>query len=572
MPRNSFLKKIPRKYYFLTIPVFLSLILTAIAGSYYFHSINDIKPETKTKIEVQRPPVAQSDMNFNFCLSESVITNSSVISDYIDQLDDKWGKFSLNTAKECDLTLTNKKIDATYTQRINSTLYIPVARFDSSFRELNTDQLKTLLSAESLNGAQLMVAETVPTSLNTSIEFSPSLQKLPIDTIKNSLESDKNIIGLIPFEEFDPIMRIIKVEGQTPFNKTFNKETYPLLSQVWLNGNDKTKDIFIDLADNLNTQLGEENYQPEQLKDLILSGTSILGGRTHWFAEKESGDPLFPIRGLADTFRNADLAHLSNEASFIEDCIQEEQTLAFCGTLESFQMMKFAGIDLVGVTANHELDQGRPAFESTLDLYTQHEIIYFGGGKDFDDAHTPKVVEFNGIKVAFLGYNFIPPYTYYSGRGFSGTAQPDQYVNGDKIFMIEDIAKAKELADFIIIDMQWGDEYTHEPNIVQQEYGRAAIDAGANIINGVHPHYVQGLEYYKNGVIFYGLGNTLFDQLREDALRESVLAKHIFYKGKYMGYDLIPVVTEYNLQTVLAGDDRKDKILNTIYQYSLINR
>lgn len=559
----------PRRYFFF-IFLFISLFLAALLFSIYYFNANTTKENNLKETDSKNTEKKDQLITYNICFPES-LNEISINSENL-KSDSKDYKVIINDLNQrCDITYSrNELTDSQYKQRIYSQLFIPVARYDSPIKEISSEELKTLLATEQLGSSLLLIDESLPINFNSNFPISTSVQPKITENIKSSLIADKNIIAIIPFEQMDPTLKLIRIQGQSPFDKIFNKETYPLLSQIWINGNQES--VIADLTQVTEQLLGEENYQPEKMKDLIMSGTSILGGRTHWFAEKERGDPLFPIRGLADIFRNADIAHLSNEASFTVDCVQEEQTLSFCGTLASFEMMKFAGIDIVGVTANHELDKGRAAFESTLDLYNANGITYFGGGKDFNDAHTPKIIEINGIKIALLGYNFIPPFSYYSDQGISGTAQPDQNFFRDKVFMLQDIAKAKTMADFVILDMQWGEEYTHEPTQIQQEYGRAAIDAGANIINGVHPHYVQGLEYYKEGIIFYGLGNTLFDQLREDPLREAILVKHIFYGDKYLGYEMIPTVTEYNLQTVLAAGERKDRILNTIYQYSLFNR
>jgi poly-gamma-glutamate synthesis protein (capsule biosynthesis protein) len=101
----------------------------------------------------------------------------------------------------------------------------------------------------------------------------------------------------------------------------------------------------------------------------------------------------------------------------------------------------------------------------------------------------------------------------------------------------------------------------HEPNIYQIEYGHAAIDAGASIVTGVHPHWVQSVESYHGGLIFYGLGNFIFDQLWSQETREGIMVKHTFYGKTYLGYELIPTYLSNDLIITLAEGEEASRIL-----------
>lgn len=554
----------------IVISLFLMLIALGIISAAFINfgklkeKFYSTQKTTPVEINEQRKVTELSlciSPNANPLVSQSLNEKSYKISEDLALLLD-------TSNKDCDLIVS----DSSNSPVINEKLFIPVCRFDCELTEMSVASLTQLLGTETLGDYRLIIESSFPTKTSENLLLSTTVQRKSLDEISEAVKQDPKVIALIPFEQTKPLFKVLKVEGRSPFDKTFSSAQYPLVQKSSLTAQIEIETDQLDqIKEWISRQVPATNYKASSVKDLIMSGTSILGGRTHWFRERESGDAIFPMRGLADTFRNADIAHLSNEAVFIENCVQEEQTLSFCGSLASFEMMTFAGIDVVGLTANHELDKGREAFISTLDLYNSNNITYFGGGRDFDDAHSPKIVEIEGVKIAFLGYAFIPPLSYHSAPGLAGTAQADQIVNGDKLYMKKDIETAKQMADFIVIDMQWGEEYIHESTVFQQEYGRAAIDYGADVINGVHAHVVQGIEYYGDGIIFYGLGNTLFDQLREEVLREAILVRHVFYEGRYMGYEIMPTFTEANLQTLLASGDRKDKILRTVYRYSLIN-
>jgi poly-gamma-glutamate synthesis protein (capsule biosynthesis protein) len=261
-----------------------------------------------------------------------------------------------------------------------------------------------------------------------------------------------------------------------------------------------------------------------------------MGGRGLYFASEELGDWIYPIREVADILREADIAHISNESVFVSGCTQSIGTLIFCGPMASFDAFTFAGVDVVGLTGNHILDYGDQTFLDTLSLYQENGIQYFGGGKDYTDAHTPAVIEVNGVTFAFLGYNIIPPVSSFATDYEPGSAELE--MNS----MISDIESASSKYNFVLVDMQWGNEYENDPLSYQVEYGRAAIDAGADIVTGVHPHWVQKMEYYGDGVIFYGIGNLLFDQMWSERTREGVMVRHYFYGDSHVGFDLIPTI------------------------------
>jgi poly-gamma-glutamate synthesis protein (capsule biosynthesis protein) len=305
--------------------------------------------------------------------------------------------------------------------------------------------------------------------------------------------------------------------------------------------------------------MGSINFNPENITTVVVSGTSVMGGRGLYQKIQETGDPIYPIREIADVLQEADIAHISNEASFAEDCVQYKGTVTFCGSDDSFEAFTYAGVDVVGLTGNHILDAGEEYFLKTLKMYEDAGIKYFGGGRDENEARSPAIVEINGITFAFLGYNAIPPATYFAGPNSPGSAEMV------KSEMIEDIKEAKSQADYVFVDMQWGPEYQHFPIGYQEEYGHAAVEAGADFITGVHPHWVQPVEYYRDGLIFYSLGNLLFDQMWSQKTREGVMIKHIFYNEDYMGFEVIPTMIYEGAQPRLVEGEDADRIRNYVY-------
>jgi len=215
------------------------------------------------------------------------------------------------------------------------------------------------------------------------------------------------------------------------------------------------------------------------------------------------------------------------------------------------------------MTGEHVMDAGRKPFEETLELYKANNIQYFAAGYNYDESHTAQIVELGNLKLAFLGFNFVPPYSYGASKTSSGNSQYTTAI------MQADIAKAQYdlKADFIFVDMQWTTEYSQHTTQNQIVAANATLNAGADIITGLNPIYPQGYDHYGNKIIFYALGNTLYEPYNE-ASRSAIMVRHIFHGKKYLGFELIPTYINEDFQTVLAEDERKDTIIKDIRKKS----
>jgi poly-gamma-glutamate synthesis protein (capsule biosynthesis protein) len=97
--------------------------------------------------------------------------------------------------------------------------------------------------------------------------------------------------------------------------------------------------------------------------------------------------------------------------------------------------------------------------------------------------------------------------------------------------LTQDIERAKEKAHVVIVSIHWGTEYEQSPTERQRMFAHLAVDSGASLILGHHPHVVQPVEQYKDGYIFYSLGNFVFDQMWSEETRNGLIAR-IFFEGR----------------------------------------
>ncbi|MGH6860840.1 MAG: CapA family protein [Phyllobacterium sp.] len=191
------------------------------------------------------------------------------------------------------------------------------------------------------------------------------------------------------------------------------------------------------------------------------------------------------------------------------------------------------GFHILSFANNHSVDWGHEALFDTLDHVRGADIAVIGAGRNLAEARRCEIIERAGTKIAFLAYNSILPAGYWAEETRPGCAplrawthyeQVEAHQPGtpakvhsfaykdDLAGMVEDVKKARQLADLVFVSMHWGTHFV-PVQIADYEYecGHAAVDAGADLIIGHHPHILKGIEVYKGKAIFHSLSNFAFD-------------------------------------------------------------
>lgn len=128
--------------------------------------------------------------------------------------------------------------------------------------------------------------------------------------------------------------------------------------------------------------------------------------------------------------------------------------------------------------------------------------------------------QFNNVSFGFLSFDLV---TY------------------PKTLIVEKVKENISKVDVLIVSLHWGAEYQKEPNAQQKKLAHEIIDAGAKIIIGHHPHVTQPVESYRSGLIFYSLGNFVFDQPWSEATKQGQITKIIFEGKDVKSYELTPI-------------------------------
>lgn len=282
---------------------------------------------------------------------------------------------------------------------------------------------------------------------------------------------------------------------------------------------------------------------------------------------KKVGDFNYPFLQVKDYFLKSDLVWGNLETTITEGREILDGEMVFRSNPGMEKVLRQANFSVVSLANNHTPDFGQQGLEDTINYLKNARIEYTGSGRNELEANLPKFVEKKGIKFAFLSFNDsdVVPKSYGASDTHAGTA----FMNIEK--MVKAVEETKTNADFTIVSMHSGTEYIPTPNQSQINFAHAAIDAGADIVIGSHPHVVQTMEKYEGKYIFYSLGNFVFDQMWSRETREGLMIKIFFDKEGVTKIDILPTLIENYSQPKILFGETADKVLASL-QYPLTEK
>jgi poly-gamma-glutamate capsule biosynthesis protein CapA/YwtB (metallophosphatase superfamily) len=262
---------------------------------------------------------------------------------------------------------------------------------------------------------------------------------------------------------------------------------------------------------------------PSKIRTLLVTGDIIPARGVNYFATVKH-DFLWPFRPTADYTKNADITYVNLESPLFSGCpVSPAESFTFCGDARFVNGLNFMGAKVANLANNHLSNYGAEGITATDQLLQSHGILTSGLGP-------VAVIDVRGIKFGFIGFNGV-------GRAIDQTA------------VKEGIARARQLADIVVVQFHWGKEYERQPmpdrGVPTPDdpvtIGHDAIDWGADIVIGNHPHWYQGVEVYKGKLITYAHGNFVFDQMWSEETREGVIGTYTFYGTQLVAASWKPV-------------------------------
>ena len=270
------------------------------------------------------------------------------------------------------------------------------------------------------------------------------------------------------------------------------------------------------------------------------------------YAESLEGDYSYFLQNVRPVFEEDDITIVNFEGTLSDRGERADKSFAFRGKPEYVKVLTTSSVEAANLANNHSADYGEESLSDTIKYLNEAGIINCIG------TNAP-VQEVNGIKVGFVGIDAL---------------DEDEAAKIDKA-----IGSVKSLgAQLIIVSIHWGIEKDNEPTQEQIELAHKAIDLGADVVLGTHPHVLQGIEKYNDKYIVYSLGNFCFGGNDNPSDKDTMIYRQMFtfVDGTLQlddNYVIIPATVsghdEYNdYQPTIATGDRKEKIQDRLVEYS----
>ena len=284
---------------------------------------------------------------------------------------------------------------------------------------------------------------------------------------------------------------------------------------------------------------------------MIATG-DIIPARTVNFEILRHKDFNWPYLKTNQLTQASDVTFANLESPEIKNCPATNKGMIFCGDYRNIEGLKFAGIDVISLANNHAGNYGEEGVKETIDHLKNAGIETTGTA-----LSNLVIKDIRGIRFAFLGFNDI-------SKNQPGISDVDE----EKIK--NDIREAEKQAKIVIVSFHWGVEYRDQPDERQKYLGHLAVDAGADLVIGNHPHWIQPVEIYKDKLIIYAHGNFVFDQEWSIKTKLGVVGKYTFYDNQLIDVEFFPLQIENYGQPNLLTGDKKQIILDEMSKESII--
>lgn len=394
-------------------------------------------------------------------------------------------------------------------------------------------------------------------SLLESIWGPGAVQPVPRDALVDTLWQQRPAWSLVPFHRLTPELKVLRVDGASPLDADFDPAAYPLSVQVGVTGEAEAVAAFDEAWSG-----PTHNRDPAKLTRVAMTGVTALVRATAYQMEIRS--ILYPGEEVAPVLQAADIAHVSNEVSFVPGCPPPHYVgdPVFCSDPRYLELLVHLGVDVVELTGNHLNDWGAHYTPGSLDRYDEVGMRTFGGGRNLAEAHEPAVFEQNGNRIAFVGCNPVGP------AGAWATAERAGALPCDGEAFRGQIRNLREEGYLVIATQQYQELYHYAPSAQQRADFRALAEAGASAVSGSQGHHAQGFDFHQGAFIHYGLGNLFFDQMDRLGTRQTLVDTYVIYDGRLLAVELwTGLIENYARPRQMTAGERAE-LLQTLFEAS----
>ena len=405
--------------------------------------------------------------------------------------------------------------------------------------------------------------------------------------------NEKDLIGQTVFVAEEDMENLKRILGSDVKIKTFQKKDFDLkinemVALRWddvgpnlksLSYNNKYLWEKDDLSDyglrvNIETSKKEKerypSFNPQNVVKINFLGDIMLSRHVNTQIQKYGFD--YPWQKVKKKIASSDITFANLEVPISDKVKSPAAGMSFVAPTKNLKYIKESGIDVVSVANNHSANFGYNIFLDNLANLKSANLGVCGGGEKEIEARAPYIIKVADKRFAFLCQSAVVG-TLYAKTNSSGSPylgiEPWYRDDENSIKALEnDIKKAKELADVVIVSPHWGIEYVHKPNASQRKVAQRAIMAGADLVIGTHPHVVQGIEFFEGRYINYSLGNFIFDQEWSTETKQGVMVSSYFYGEKNVSNKMMPLQIENYSQPYFVDSPKANQILKTIFKNS----
>jgi len=269
---------------------------------------------------------------------------------------------------------------------------------------------------------------------------------------------------------------------------------------------------------------------------LLFAGDAMFDRHIRLYSQKQGYG--FFLSHLQDLFASVDHVIINlegpvtnNTSVSLGSAVGSTKNFIFTFDPQILPFLKQWNMSIVNLGNNHIMNFGEDGLKQTYANLENNQIRSFGDtGSSLPNEKRFAVINIHDKNIAFVNFN--------------------QFVSHAEEHVFEDMEKAKKEADVIIVYAHWGAEYVSQADTAIQQLAHRFIDAGADVVIGSHPHVTQQKEEYRGKIIYYSLGNFVFDQYFSKETMQGLLVKVTIAPSKELSFEEIPIKMETNGQTV----------------------
>jgi poly-gamma-glutamate synthesis protein (capsule biosynthesis protein) len=348
--------------------------------------------------------------------------------------------------------------------------------------------------------------------------------------------------AVLPFDQLEARWKLLHLNGINLLDKQADANAYPLRTN------------------------GPANRDVNRMTVVAMTGVTALVRGTAVMMERKGIN--YPGEKIREWMTTADIAHISNEVSFWDQCPKPSfnSGVVMCSDPRYIELLKYIGTDVIELTGNHLWDRGWQNLSTTLKVYEDLGWPYFGGGRTAATALNPVKYEINGNKIAFVGCNWF-------GANWATDTRPGSArcgaKNPQKLDLIVPVIQQLVKEGYLVIaTLQYLELYSYSASAQQVKDFDALRAAGAVVVNGSQGHHAQGFDVNEKGFAHYGTGNFFFGDQAGIGTHQTFVDRHVFYNGKYLGVDLRTAYIMDNAQPVPMNEKDRAKLMTTLFRAS----